>query len=129
MNVDVVSPLLLPFLAIAFVVFEVAGSLATWTFRNGSISAARGVFFAVWFMGSVAIAFLGYGQYGLWTVPPVTIAVAFSVGIAYVVPRGIAGRQTWLVSAVMVSVAAIAATIALPVSLLFLLAAFGIDGP
>ena len=109
MNVDIVSPLLLPFLAVAFVVFAVAGALMTWKFRNGSISAARGVSFAVWLLGSVAVALLGYRQYGLWSVPPAAIAVAVSVGIVYAVPRGIAGRQTWLVAAVMVSVAAIAA--------------------
>jgi hypothetical protein len=129
MNVDVVSPLLLPFLAVAFVVFGIAGVLATWMFRNGSISTARGVFFAVWFLGSAAVALLGYRQYGLWSVPPAAIAVAVSVGIVYAVPRGMAGRQTWLVAAVMVSVAAIAATVALPLSLMLLLVAFGIDGP
>jgi hypothetical protein len=129
MNVDVVSPLLLPFLAVAFVVFEIAGALATWTLRNGSISAARGVSFAVWFLGSAAIALVGYRQYGLWSIPPAAIAVAVSVAIVYAVPRGIAGRQTWLVAAVMVSVAAIAATAALPLSLMLLLVTFGIDGP
>jgi hypothetical protein len=129
MNADVVSPSLLPFLAVTFVVFEIAGALATWALRNGSDSVARGVSFAVWFLGSAAIGLVGYGQYGLWGVPPAAIAVAVSVAIVYAVPRGIAGRQTWLVAAVLVSVAAIAATVALPLSLLFLLAAFGIDGP
>jgi hypothetical protein len=87
------------------------------------------VSFAVWLLGSVAVALLGYRQYGLWSVPPAAIAVAVSVGIVYAVPRGIAGRQTWLVAAVMVSVAAIAATVALPLSLMLLLVTFGIDGP
>jgi uncharacterized membrane protein SpoIIM required for sporulation len=62
-------------------------------------------------------------------VVPAAIAAGLSVAIVYAVTRRGAGRRSWPVAAVVVSVAALAATLALPLSLLLLLEAFGIDGP
>ncbi len=83
----------------------------------------------VWFLGSGALTFLGYGQYGLATVAPAVIAAGISVAIVYAVTRRGAGQHSWPVAAVMVTVAALAATAVLPLSMLWILAAFGIDGP
>jgi hypothetical protein len=129
MNVDVVSPLLLPFLAVAFVVFEVAGALVTWTLRRGSAGATRSVLVAVWLLGAAGVAAIGYRQYGPWSVLPAAVAVGLSVAVVYFIARRGAGRHRWPVAAAMVSVAAIAATVALPLSLMLLLVTFGIDGP
>jgi hypothetical protein len=129
MNVDVVSPLLLPFLAVAFVVFEVAGALMASIFRRGSVQAGRALSLVVWLLGSGAVAFLGYRQYGLASVAPAAIAAGLSVAIVYAATRRGASRHSWPVAAAMVSVAALAATITLPLSLLLVLEAFGIDGP
>jgi len=57
------------------------------------------------------------------------MAAGLSVAIVYAVTRGGVGHHSWPIAAVTVSLAALAATVALPLSLLLLLAAFGIDGP
>ncbi len=128
MNVDVVSPSLLLVLAVAFVAFEVAGALMASMFRRGSVQAGRVVALGVWLLGSGALAFLGYRQYGVASVAPAAIAAGLSVAIVYGVTRRGAGHS-WPLAAVMVTGAALAATVVLPLSLLWLLAAFGIDGP
>jgi len=129
MNVEAVSPLLLPFVAIAFAVFAIAGAGAAWVVRQGSAGAGRVLLVAVWFFGSVAITLVGYRQYGLAAVAPAAIAAGLSVAIVYAVVRRSAGGKSWLVAAAMVCAAAVAATAVLPLSLLLLAVAFRIDGP
>ena len=129
MNVEPVSPLLLPALAIAFVFFLIAGALLVSVVRSGAVQAGRVLSLVVWLVGSVPVILLGYRQYGFASVAPGAIAVALSVVIVYAITRLVAGGRSWPAAALIVSLAALAATLALPFSLLFLLAALGIDGP
>lgn len=127
MNAEPVS--LLSWLATAFVVFGVAGAVATWMFGRGAVAASRGLLFVIWFVATVAVAFVGYRQYGFWAVPPAALAVGVSVALVYVIARRGSGHSSGLFAAALGSIAAILATALLPVSLLLFLMLLGIDGP
>lgn len=128
MNVDTVSPLLLPVLAAVLVFFAIAAALLRTVARRGAVQ-GRVLSLAVWLVGSVAVVFVGYRQYGWASVAPGVIAVGLSVVIVYAVARWSVGRPGWPADALAVCLAALLATAALPVSLLMLLAALGVDGP
>jgi hypothetical protein len=127
MNAEPVS--LLVFLATAFVVFAVAGTVATTMFGRGAVAAGRMSLLVIWFVATVAVAFMGYRQYGFGAVPPAAMAVGLSTAIVYAVARRGIGHSRWLVAAAMGSLAAILVTALLPVLLLVFVVLFGIDGP
>lgn len=127
MNVEPVS--LLSFLATAFVVFAAAGAVATRIFGRGTVAAGRVLLFVIWFVATAAVAFIGYRQYGFWAVPPAAMAVGVSVAIVYAIARRGSDHSSWLFAAARGSIAAILATVLLPVSLLLFLVLLGIDGP
>ena len=127
MNGEPVS--LVSFLATAFVVFAVAGTVATKMFGRGAVAAGRALLVVIWFVATVAVAFMGSRQYGLWAVPPAALGVGVSVASVYAITRRGIGHSSWLFAAAMGFIAAILATALLPFSLLLLLMLFGIDGP
>jgi hypothetical protein len=127
MNVEPVS--LLTFVATAFVVFGAAGAVATWIFGRGRVGAGRALLFVIWFFGAVAVASIGYRQYGFWAAPPAAMAVGLSMALVYAIARRGGGQSRWLLAAARGSIAAILATALLPVSLLLFLVMLGIDGP
>ncbi len=129
MNVESASQLLLPFVAAAFVVFGVAGAVATRIRGRGGVVAARALLGAIWLFGALAIASLGYRQYGLRAALPAALAVGLSVAIVYAVARRGGEQSSWLSAAVRGAIAASLATALLPVALLLFLALLGIDGP
>ena len=120
---------LLAFLATAFAVFAAAGVVATRLFGRGAVAAGRRVLFVVWFAATVAVGFMGYRQYGFQAALPAAMAVGLSVAIVYAITRRGMGHSSWLLAAVMGSLAALLATALLPLSLLLFLAMLGIDGP
>ena len=126
MNAEPVS--LLAFLATAFAVFAAAGVVATRLFGRGAVAAGRRLLVVIWFVATVAVGFMGYRQYGFWAVPPAAMAVGLSVAIVYAITRRGMGHSSWLLTAVMGSLAAILATVLLPLSLLLFLVLLGIDG-
>jgi hypothetical protein len=129
MNVESASQLLLPFVAAAFVAFGVAGAVATRMLGRGGVVAARALLCVIWLCGALAIASIGYRQYGLQAALPAALAVGLSVAIVYAIARRGGGQSSWLLAAVRGAIAASLATALLPVSLLLFLALLGIDGP
>ena len=120
---------LLAFLATAFAVFAAAGVVATKLFGRGAVAAGRRVLFVVWFAATVAVGFMGYRQYGFRAVLPAAMGVGLPVAIVYAITRRGIGHSSWLLTTVMGSLAALLATVLLPLSLLLFLAMLGIDGP
>ena len=127
MNAEPVS--LLHFLATAFAVFAIAGAVAARMFGRGAVAAGRGLLLVTWFVATVAVAFVGYRQYGFRAVPPAAMAVGLSVVIVYAIARRGSGHSRWWFAAARGFIAAILATALLPVSLLLVLMLLGIDGP
>jgi hypothetical protein len=127
MNAEPVS--LVTFLATAFVVFTVAGVVATRMFGRGAVAAGRVLLFVIWFVATVAVALIGIRQYGFRAIPPAAMAVGLSVAILYAITRRGIGHSSWLLAAAMGFLAAILVTALLPVLLLVFLALLGIDGP
>ena len=127
MNGEPVS--LVSFLATAFVVFGAAAAVATRMFGRGAVASGRVSLFVIWFVATVAVAFIGYRQYGFRAAPPAAMAVGVSVAIVYAVASRGSGHSGWLFATVRGFIAAILATALLPVSLLLFLMLLGIDGP
>ena len=113
----------------AFVFFGAAGGGAAWLFGRGAAPAGRRLLLVIWFVATAAVAFIGYRQYGFRAVLPAALAVGVSVAIVYAIARRGSGHSSWLFAAAMGLIAAILATVLLPVALLLFLALLGIDGP
>jgi hypothetical protein len=117
------------FLAVAFLVLLAAGGVTSLLHRTGRVAAGRATLLALWVGGSVALAAVGFAQYGYWSVPPAAIAAALSLLIVYAIAGSGAGAARPLSVGARVSIAAVLATAVLPVALLWSLAMLGIDGP
>jgi hypothetical protein len=121
-------PPFLWFLVAAFVVLLAAAWLMSALYRRGSAATGRGVLIAIWVAGSLGLAAVGFRQYGFWAGPPAAFSAGLSLLVVYAITARGAARPRPLAASARVSIAAVLATVCLPLSLLWLLAMLGIDG-
>jgi hypothetical protein len=112
----------LTFLAVAFVLLLAAAVLVNLLRRHGRVLAGRASLAGLWVAYTAGLAPLGFPQYGFWSVPPAAISTGLSLLIVYAI---VASARSLVVARVLV--AAVLATAALPLTLLWSLAALGID--
>jgi hypothetical protein len=112
------------FLAAAFVMLLAAAVLVNLLRRRGRVLAGRAALAGLWVAYTAGLAPVGFPQYGFWSVPPAAISTALSLLVVYAIAGAGSGRSLVVAR---VLVAALVATVVLPLVLLWSLTVLGID--